>query len=603
MKRTTKISFSCFAKKGVASAAALAMTATMFVAAPSAMAAQSPNTVTAAQAVTATASPASQTSCYMLGISTVEEATYKNAAAGTQSPWGNGLKYTLFGSDTYGESTDPYVANTISGDSPSKTFGNNRDTSKGASRPTSMMAEYGGSNTAANNTWKLLPDILIGNFVDKAGTTTNFKDSNNNSVNLITGKATKEGVEPIAGAENYDPKVSEYNPSSMAKIIDSTYDIGIAAKSVVENSKGTKILRYGDSNSAFEIAQDYEEFIKGIQGYVLYQLDINKASKKSVAFISSMEETGTGTVFKLMNPGDSSTSAAEDRAIEAMKNVCDVYTGTDSQATAADLAKVDLIVIQQSVASDTQLSIVEKLGSLKSKTYYISSTATSGQGTIYDVTRNNTEVGQNYARLIGCAYPEYISQADCIAYWYKNFLHVKSSKLAEVIDNAMDGIRNWDSATSGNDYTSWTTETVKNYNESKLLDKIQTGCAYLETWSDSQFEGNNGWYQLLKPTSYMGKYSLVKTVKAPKVSKLKAAKKSFTVTVSKVSGAKYQVSYSTSKKFTKSTTKTKSFKSTKLTVKSLKASKKYYVKARASKVINGKTVYSKWSAVKTVKTK
>ncbi len=600
MQRKTKIVFRTGAKRFVASAAALAMTTTMFVATPAAFAEQKVNTVTAAQAVTCTASPASQTSAYMLGISTVEEATYKNAAAGTASPWGNGLKYTLFGSDTYGESTDPYVANTISGTSPSKVFGNNRDTSKGASRPTSMMAEYGSGNTAADASWALLPDILIGNFVNKEGLTTNFKDANNNSINLITGKATKDGVEPIAGAENYDPKVSGYDPSSMAKIIDSTYDIGLKAKEVVDASNGTKKLRYGDSNSAYEIAQDYEEFIKGIQGYVLYQLEQNNEDKKSVAFISGMETTGTDVVFKLMNPGDTSTTAAEDRAIESMKNVCNVWTGDEnSQATLDQLADVGLIVLQQSMAQDQQQAIVEKLGNLKYKTYYITSAATSGQGTIYDVTRNNTEVGQNYARLIGCAYPQYISQADCVAYWYKNFLHVKSSKLAEVIDNAMDGIRNWDSTTSGNDLTTWTTDTVKNYNEAALQSKIETGCAYLESWSDSQFTENNGWFELLKPSEHMTQYRL--NVPATKIKSLKKAKKSFTVTVSKVANAKYQVSYSTTKAFKKA--KTKTFTGTKCTIKKLKAKTKYFVKVCAVKTVNGKKVHSDWSKIKTVKTK
>jgi hypothetical protein len=43
--------------------------------------------------------------------------------------------------------------------------------------------------------------------------------------------------------------------------------------------------------------------------------------------------------------------------------------------------------------------------------------------------------------------------------------------------------------------------------------------------------------------------------------------------------------------------------SSKTTVKKLKKSKKYYVKVRAYKTKNSKTVYSKWSKVKSIKTK
>ena len=65
----------------------------------------------------------------------------------------------------------------------------------------------------------------------------------------------------------------------------------------------------------------------------------------------------------------------------------------------------------------------------------------------------------------------------------------------------------------------------------------------------------------------------------------------------------YEIQYSTSKKFTKKTTKTVKVKSSKSTVKKLKSKKKYYVKVRAYKTKNGKTVYSAWSKIKTVKTK
>ena len=103
------------------------------------------------------------------------------------------------------------------------------------------------------------------------------------------------------------------------------------------------------------------------------------------------------------------------------------------------------------------------------------------------------------------------------------------------------------------------------------------------------------------------KKAAVKAPAAPKVTSVKKGKKSFAAAWKKVSGAKgYQIQYSTSKKFTKGTTKAKTISKAstlKTTVKSLKSKKTYYVRIRAYKTSGSKKVYSKWSSVKTVKTK
>lgn len=72
------------------------------------------------------------------------------------------------------------------------------------------------------------------------------------------------------------------------------------------------------------------------------------------------------------------------------------------------------------------------------------------------------------------------------------------------------------------------------------------------------------------------------------------------IKLAKVSGAyKYQIKYSTSKKFKKNI-KTVSTKKTTYKFKNLKKNKKYYVKFRVYKKIDGKNVSTKWSVVKKI---
>lgn len=114
-----------------------------------------------------------------------------------------------------------------------------------------------------------------------------------------------------------------------------------------------------------------------------------------------------------------------------------------------------------------------------------------------------------------------------------------------------------------------------------------------------------------------GKYSGRKTLyfkinpKSTSISFLSKGKKYFTVKWKKQSAkmAKYritgyQVQYSTSSKMTSPKTVTiKGYSKTSKKISKLKAKKKYYVKVRTYRTVNGNTLYSSWSKVKTVTTR
>ncbi len=91
---------------------------------------------------------------------------------------------------------------------------------------------------------------------------------------------------------------------------------------------------------------------------------------------------------------------------------------------------------------------------------------------------------------------------------------------------------------------------------------------------------------------------------APKIASVKAGAKKMTVKIAKVTGATYEISYSTSKaKAAAGTDKViKTAKASK-TIKKLKKGKKYYVAVRATIIDGDASFVSDWSAVKSVKIK
>lgn len=93
------------------------------------------------------------------------------------------------------------------------------------------------------------------------------------------------------------------------------------------------------------------------------------------------------------------------------------------------------------------------------------------------------------------------------------------------------------------------------------------------------------------------KKTAVKKLTSPKTKQLK-------VTYGKVAGVTgYQITYSTSSKFTKKTTKSVNAVGTSKTIKELTKGKTYYVKVRTYKTVSGKKYYSDYSAVKKIKVK
>lgn len=144
----------------------------------------------------------------------------------------------------------------------------------------------------------------------------------------------------------------------------------------------------------------------------------------------------------------------------------------------------------------------------------------------------------------------------------------------------------------------WKEEEVKNRTSIKLKN-LKKGKKYFVKVVAAASDNESKASKTVKTTTLPVKV----TVKKVKSLKAKQAEISWKTTTSATG---YEISYSTSKKFTKKTTNkatVKKQKTNKKTVKKLKKGKKYYFRVRAYTVLDGKKVYGEWSKVKSVRVK
>ncbi len=407
--------------------------------------------------VSAAARRASAPAPEILGLSGVEEcataffdgSNLPSSALSWQYP-----KYYLFGTAEYNENPNPYMYNLINdyNGTSKKTAVTNF---KGSPNTTLPAYNSTGKNSWSNLVWDLLPDVIIGN--------ANQVDYNSDEYAKAAGAANN--------APNYTTIGVNYGFDNYSGLISAMYNTANAGDTAAANTG--KKLRYG---SAKDIATQYEEYILGTQGYVLSQLEATGSAKKTVALITDYDkETKT---YTLMESHVQDGTAAENRYLETVENLSTQLNTVigSTTCTSADLDKCDLIMFgsQGETVSDEDL-LNSLTAEQKSKAYY---TSGSNAGSCYGVTMNSVENAANIGRILGCLYPEYIDQDDFVAYYFDNFYHIKSDKIADAMDNAMDGVVNWDST---GDRTEWTAADAATYVEANVQAKIDRGMAYLQS--------------------------------------------------------------------------------------------------------------------------
>ncbi len=375
--------------------------------------------------VTGAATRAAMPSLEILGINSVEESgQFVNVVDNVPQYKWTQPKYYLCASN-YNTNPSTYLANLASGSTaktPKAVFSASRHGSgKG---PNATLASYGG--TAASNDdaiWNLKPNVIVG--------------TNGGGIDTYSTAASQ-----ISG---YSPKGANYNISNYSSLITSMDNIVAAADASV--SGGDAQGRYGDISA---IAQDYKNYINNTVSYV----KANRSSTKSFVVVTAAEKgTDGNNVYTVMTTNETDGTASSNRYFETASLVAKNYgktsgstLSTTEMKDAISSGSLDLILVggQSSSANyDAIMGDLEEDG-LVGSTYYVENNGS--QGAMYGVTMNSVENAQNIGRIIGCLYPELIDQDAFIAYYYSHFYHIADSSLGYVIDQAMDGVRNWDAA-------------------------------------------------------------------------------------------------------------------------------------------------------------
>ena len=474
-------------KKATAIATAGAFVVAMGVPQLGGISAASAESMSAEGYVTAAASRAAQPAPEILGLSGVEETGGSTGAAayGVQD-WAN-PKYYIMGDAN--SNPNPYMVNAVSvtngtDTSASPTIVQNTSRNGGGRGPMGALATYG-SDTTDDAVWDMAPDVVVG-----IGTASGTAD--------YTSEDYAGAAATANGWTSYEPIGVEYLTASNTNIVKEMYELAEAGDKVVADSNGTKKLRYG---SALDIAKNFERYIVGTQGYILKAINAGTVSKKTVAAVSSYDETSK--TFTLLKSGVAEGTASSNKLLEACEQVSDNLIDKlgKETATAEELAQADAIVIGgQSGGAGEALTdpnaIVAKMdASLVAKTYYVDSSK-ANPGSMYGVVMNSVENTQNIGRVLGFVYPEVVDQDDWMCYYYDKFYHIKSDKLAEVIDNAMDGVRNYD-ATDAANYMNWTEADAATYDADAVQAKIQEGVSYLKGYDSTQLSS------ALVPSDYL----------------------------------------------------------------------------------------------------
>jgi hypothetical protein len=425
LKKTRKQFLTKFLSTTTAAVMAFSLVASPVAFATPPDATASAEIVSTAGLVTGAATRAAGPAPEILGVSGLEES---GQFVDLDNPLAD-AKFELIGS-THNVSPNPYYANYLyekanpNADplpSASQIFVTNPSRQGGGPGPGASLAAYGADATD-DEVWKRLPDVIVGD-----GGSTDY--------------ATAAAAAGTAnGNPNYSPQVVSYNFATHTDQLNTMYDLANAADAAATATG--RSLRY---NTALNIAKDFERYTRGLQGYVLDQIEAKAVSQVTVAVITAYDPS-TG-LYTLATSGANGT-ASVNRYYEAVQYVTDNLSSTvGTSATFAQLQTCDyLLVGGQTVDEQTILTALvndeqtlitpaPKPSTVLDNVY---STGSDNAGSIYGTVMNSVENNQNIGRILGFIYPSLWNEIDLVAYYYETFYHIKTADLSTVMSDLMD---------------------------------------------------------------------------------------------------------------------------------------------------------------------
>lgn len=230
--------------------------------------------------------------------------------------------------------------------------------------------------------------------------------------------------------DDYNPIQVAYKASNLGDFIDDMYNLSDA---IVKSGKSG---RYGDTA---KIANNYEAYIKGLQLYVMSQIDSGKVAKKTIAIINSTPNSdGTYTAYtSSVTAGTAASCRAAEYIETTTNNLIEVLgvenTGTEDNKqyllTADQLLKADAIYTTVQNNSTTGETFREQLksatGVSDDKIPAIYSQDPDG---VFGIQMNSVENIAGIGIYQGFLYPEILNPVYAYTYIVENFYHVTEAK-------------------------------------------------------------------------------------------------------------------------------------------------------------------------------
>lgn len=331
----------------------------------------------------------------------------------------------IWGSPANNVASDPYWCNyyfRLVGGAPSESatlinlnvFGNGNPTNADT---LTISDEYGGVSVSLYRR----PDVLLG-------------VSSNGSVTDDTGYDSQLAVIAATG-EYYSPSKVKYHAITQDAMIATMYDTAACLNEIKQ--KTGKATRYSDPE---EIAQDYENYIKGIKGYI--KEEIGEENYRTIAIVSSENADGTYTIH-----GQGATSATspnyyveytEDVAnnlADILINAEDYEDATSVDVTGAQLATADAIILtgnsslEETVKNDAVIMAgdpeIISMNNLES---------------LYGVSMNSVENALGMGYVLSRIYDNensVLAAENVYKYFASKFYHIKASRLDYIYELAL----------------------------------------------------------------------------------------------------------------------------------------------------------------------